>query len=155
MGMKKISVVLNTYNAELHLERVLNSVAGFDEVVVCDMESMDSTMEIARRCGCRVVTFPKGEHKICEPARDFAIHSASNDWVLVVDADELVPDTLRDYLYDRISSGAFDGALAVPRINLFMGEEFEERSDYQIRFFRKDRTTWPATYTRIRLLTAG
>lgn len=146
IGMNnKISVVINTYNAERHLARVLESLAGFDEVLVCDMESTDSTVEIASKYGCKVVTFPKGEHKICEPARDFAIHAASHDWVLVVDADELVPATLRDYLYSKIGSGKFTDALAIPRINLFMGEEFEERSDYQIRFFLKDKTRWPET----------
>ena len=33
---KKISVVINTYNAELHLQRVLDAVKDFDEVLVCD-----------------------------------------------------------------------------------------------------------------------
>ena len=81
---KKISVVINTYNAEQFLAQVLEAVKDFDETVVCDMESTDNTVEIAKSHGCRVVTFPKGEHRIVEPARDFAIHQASNDWVLVI-----------------------------------------------------------------------
>ena len=84
----KISVVINTYNAEQNLERVLESVQGFDEVLICDMESTDHTLEIARKKGCKVVTFPKADHKSAEPARTFAIQAASNPWVLVVDADE-------------------------------------------------------------------
>ena len=35
---KKISVVINTYNAERHLQQVINAAKGFDEIVVCDME---------------------------------------------------------------------------------------------------------------------
>lgn len=141
--MEKISVVINTYNAERYLREVLESLKGFDEVVVCDMESTDRTLDIAREYGCKIVTFPKGEHKICEPARDFAIHSASNDWVLVVDADELVPDALREYLYERINNG-FEGALAVPRKNKFIGLPAHGTPDYQLRFFRQSRATWPA-----------
>lgn len=141
----KISVVINTYNAQSFLAEVIESVAAFDEVVVCDMESTDATVEIAREHGCRVVTFPKQGYNICEPARNFAIHSAAYDWVFVVDADEVVPATLREYLYAKISSGEFQDAFAVPRINRFMGEEFEERSDYQIRFFPKIKTVWPET----------
>ena len=38
-----ISVVINTYNASCHLQQVLDTVKGFDEVVVCDMESTDDT----------------------------------------------------------------------------------------------------------------
>lgn len=55
----KISVVINTYNAEKHLKVVVEAVKDFDEVLVCDMESTDSTLAIAREMGCRIVTFPK------------------------------------------------------------------------------------------------
>lgn len=140
----KISVVLNTYNASRHLDRVLDSVAKFDEIVVCDMESTDDTLEIARKHGCKIVTFPKGEHRICEPARNTAIQSASNSWVLVIDADEIVPDGLREYLYDAIKNPDADFAFDIPRINRFMGREIHGTPDYQLRFFRKEKTDWPA-----------
>lgn len=139
---KGITAVMNTYNAEEHLDRVLESLKGFDEIVVCDMESTDRTREIAKSRGAKVVTFPKGEHKICEPARDFAIHAASNDWVLVVDADELVPDSLRTYLYKRIKDG-FSGSLAVPRRNMMIGRHVHDTPDYQLRFFRQSKAQWP------------
>ena len=85
-----ISVVINTYNASCHLQQVLDTVKGFDEVVVCDMESTDDTFDIAKRNGCKIVVFPRGNYQICEPARQTAIDAASCKWVLVVDADELV-----------------------------------------------------------------
>ena len=96
-----ISVVINTYNAEKHLSQVLDAVKDFDEVVVCDMESTDNTIGIAREYGCRIVTFPKGNITIVEPARNFAIHQAKHEWVLVVDADEVITPELREYLYNR------------------------------------------------------
>ena len=37
---EEITVVINTYNAARHLATVLEAVKGFDEVLVCDMESM-------------------------------------------------------------------------------------------------------------------
>ena len=40
----KITVVINTYNAARYLERVLQAVHDFDEVLVCDMESTDDTV---------------------------------------------------------------------------------------------------------------
>ena len=40
----KISVVINTYNAEQHLERVLESVQGFDEVLICDISFLKRTV---------------------------------------------------------------------------------------------------------------
>ena len=52
MEKKEISVVINTYNAEKFLQRVLDSVKGFNEIVVCDMESNDHTVEIAKLALC-------------------------------------------------------------------------------------------------------
>lgn len=139
-----ISVVINTYNASRHLERVLESVSGFDEVVVCDMESTDGTADIARRHGCRVVTFEKNGCDIVEPARQFAIGQASQPWVLVVDADELVPAALRDYLYGLTGGGECPDGLWIPRKNYFMGRFLHScYPDYILRFFRKEVTTWP------------
>lgn len=140
---QKISVVINTYNAERHLGQVLDSLTGFDEVVVCDMESTDSTRDIVKDYGCKIITFPKNEHKICEPARDFAIHSATYEWVLVVDADEIVPTSLREYLYQCIGNPDFNYALAIPRINRFLGGEATGSPDYQLRFFRQQSAVWP------------
>lgn len=56
---QRISVVINTYNAEQHLKAVIEAVKDFDEIVICDMESTDETLNIARSYGCKIVTFPK------------------------------------------------------------------------------------------------
>ena len=139
-----ISVVINTYNAEQHLERVLQSVKDFDEVVVCDMESTDATLDIARKYGCRVVTFERKDYNIVEPAREFAIHEARCEWVLVVDADELVTPQLHDYLYRCIKEANCPDGLFIPRKNYFMGRFMRcHYPDHILRFFRKDKTHWP------------
>ena len=141
---RKISVVINTYNASAHLKRVIGSVTGFDEILVCDMESTDDTVAIARGCGCRVVTFPKDGCDIVEPARQFAIDSASYDHVLVVDADELVPDELRNYLYGMLAGGSCPAGIAIPRRNYFMGRFMHScYPDYVLRFFDRRVTVWP------------
>ena len=141
---KKISVVINTYNAEEHLAACLEAVKDFDEVVVCDMESTDHTVDIAQRYGCRVVTFPKGNHKSAEPARTFAIQSASSPWVLVVDSDEIVTPELREYLYRRIGEPDCPAGLYLARRNKFMGRYTHGGGhDYQLRFFVREGTEWP------------
>lgn len=140
--MAKISAVINTYNAASQLPRALESLRHFDEIVVCDMESTDDTREIARKGGARVVTFPKGNYNICEPARDFAIRSASNLWVLVVDADEAVPEGLRKYLYEFAENPSAD-ALSLPFRSMFMGRFTSSRPERHVRFFRRDKAFWP------------
>ena len=141
----KISVVINTYNAAQHLEAVLESVKDFDELLVCDMESTDNTVEIARRHGCRIVTFERKQYNIVEPAREYAIHEARYDWVLVVDADELVTPALKEYLYDMIGRADCPDGLFIPRKNYFMGRFLHSHyPDHILRFMRKDKTHWPA-----------
>ena len=140
----KISVVINTYNAELFLQQVLDSVKDFDEVLICDMESTDGTLDIAREYGCRIVTFPKANHKSAEPARTFAIQSATSPWVLVVDADEIVTPELRSYLYHHIQKDNAVEGLYIPRLNKFMGKTMKcAYPDYQLRFFIREGTEWP------------
>lgn len=142
-----ISVVINTYNAEKHLERVLDAVKDFDEIVVCDMESTDSTLDIARKYGCKIATFPKGNITIVEPARNFAIKQATHEWVLVVDADEVITPELREYLYNRIGQADCPTGMFISRQNMFMGRYSNSKSsnDYQLRFMKRDKVDWPHT----------
>ena len=140
----KISVVINTYNAEKYLQQVLDSVKDFDEVVVCDMESTDDTVAIAREYGCKVLTFPKANHKSAEPARTFAIQSASSKWVLVVDADEVVTPELREVLYQKIKDPNCPAGYYIPRQNMFMSMFVRDfHYDFQLRFFIREGTEWP------------
>ena len=140
----KISVIINTYNAEQHLRKVLDSVKDFDEVVVCDMESTDHTLEIAKEYGCKIVTFPKENHTCCEPARTFAIQSASNKCAFVVDADEIVTPELREEIYERIQQPNVAAGYYIPRQNMFMSMFVRDfHYDYQLRFLVREGTEWP------------
>ena len=51
----KISVVINTYNAEAYLESVLKTLKDYDEILVCDMYSTDRTIEIAEKYNCHII----------------------------------------------------------------------------------------------------
>lgn len=141
---QSISVVINTYNAQRHLIQVLQSVSHFDEVVVCDMESTDGTVTIAKSMGAKVVRFPRGENNIVEVARQFALDSAQGPWILVIDADEVVTPKLYDYLRQRTEQPDCPAGLFVPFRNQVLGHTLHKR-DYHLRFFRKDCTVWPPT----------
>ena len=141
----RISVVINTYNAEQHLKKCLEAVKTFDEIVVCDMESTDSTVSIACEYGCKIVTFPKKNYNIVEPARNFAIQSASNKWVLVVDADEIITPELRQALYAQIARPDCPAGFFIPRRNLFMGMFVKDfHLEYILRFLIHEGADWPS-----------
>ncbi|MDD6209351.1 MAG: glycosyltransferase family 2 protein [Bacteroidales bacterium] len=140
----KISVVINTYNSANTLRKCLNAVSNFDEIVICDMYSTDETVAIAKEYTSRIVY-----HKhtgIVEPARNFAIAAATNEWILVVDSDEVVPGNLKDYLYQFISSPNEYKGLFLTRKNFFMGRFMHSSyPDYILRFFKKGSVEWPVT----------
>lgn len=143
-GRPKISAIVQTYNAAEHLERCLRALAPFDEILVVDMESTDDTAAIAARCGARVVVKERGEHRIVEAYRNFAIHEARYDWVLVVDADEIVPRALADYLYAEIERDPSPRAIMIPIRNYFMGRWMRAYyPDYILRFFNREGAEWP------------
>jgi len=144
MERQKISVVINTYNASQHLEKALQAAKDFDEIVVCDMESTDNTLDIARKYGCKIVTFPRGEHRIAEPARTTAIRAATNPWVLVVDADEIITPELREAVYEAVNRNDGTAGYMIPRKNLFMGMYIRDfHYEKLLRLFLRDKTTWP------------
>ena len=137
-----ISVVINTYNAALHLEKVLESVKDFDEILICDMHSSDSTLEIAKKYHCNIMFHEK--ISFVEPARNFAIQSAKNDWVLLLDADEVITSDLKAKLYQFKNNQEGNTALAIPRKNDFLAKWMRAAyPDYVYRFFRKDSIVWP------------
>jgi glycosyltransferase involved in cell wall biosynthesis len=137
-----VSVVINTYNAAAFLENCLEAVAPYcEEIIVCDMHSTDATREIAERFQCRILMH---EYMgMAEPARNFAVSHATQPWVLVVDADEMVPLSLWHALgaYSRREDAA--AAVRVPRKNLFFGRWMTHTyPDGQIRFFRQGHVSW-------------
>lgn len=96
--MATISVVINTLNADRLLENVLESVRQADEIIICDMRSEDRTIEIAQKFNYKIVYHERTG--IVEPARNWAMEQASGDWILVLDADEIVTPELWQFLKD-------------------------------------------------------
>lgn len=138
----KISVVINTYNAEKHLDKVLNAVKDFDEILICDMHSTDRTIEIAKKYNCTIIYHEKAN--FVESARTFAIQSAAHDWILTLDADELVPPALKDFLYEQIKRSDCPAGFRIPMKNYFMGRFMHcVYPSLLLRFFKKEGTFWP------------
>lgn len=137
-----ISVVINTYNAEKYLEEVLESVKQFDEIILCDMHSTDRTIDIAQKYNCTIIYHEYTGY--VEPARQYAVQAAKGEWIFIVDADELVPKDLHDYLYEQINQTDCPNGIKIPRKNYFMGRFMRcTYPDYILRFFRKENTICP------------
>lgn len=86
-----VSVIVLTKNEELYIERCVGSVSWADEVVILDSGSTDRTRELASSLGASVY---EQEWLGWSPQRMKAISLARNDWVFIVEADEIVSPEL-------------------------------------------------------------
>lgn len=136
----RISVAINTRNEERRLPYALRSVRPWvDEIVVVDMESEDRTVDIARSFGAVVFSVPPMGY--ADPARAFALSKCTGDWILVLDADELVPPTLASRLR-AIASGDVADVVMIPMWNYLLGAPlmatgWGPHQDVHPRFFRR------------------
>jgi len=140
-----IAAVINTLNEEPNLANCLSSLLPWtDDVLVVDMESDDGTAQIARDLGVRVTTIARSTH--VEAARARAIDLLDADWVLVMDADELVPVSLGLRLREIAETAEAD-MVDIPFRNFLLGVEttyagWELTADSHLRFFRKGTVSW-------------
>lgn len=133
----KISVVLNTVNDEKIIGRAIKSSAWADEVVVCDMHSEDKTAEVAKKAGARVVEHERKSY--VELSRNFNISQAKNDWILILDPDEEIPDGLSRKLQE-IAEEDKVSYVEIPRKNVIFSKWVKASMwwpDFNIRFFKK------------------
>ncbi len=110
-----------TYNEEPNLPQALDSVVGWArEVFVVDSFSTDRTVEIARRYGCHVV-----QHSFEDYAkqRNFALSALpiEAEWVFFLDADEWLPDKLKEEITSRFASGPLENGFLIRRRLIWMG----------------------------------
>lgn len=121
MSRVPISAVILTLNEELNIEYCLRSLRSWcDEIIVVDMLSEDRTPEIAQQYADRVVNHERIE--AFDAARSEGIRVASNEWILSIDADEVVPAGLARWIGAALETDPqFDVAL-IPRANVFLGQ---------------------------------
>lgn len=90
---KRLSVVLATRNEEVNIEKCIDSVKEItDEVIVVDEYSTDKTREIAEKLGA--VVYLEKHHDTFHITKQIALEKATGDWILQLDADEVVTQEL-------------------------------------------------------------
>lgn len=99
-----ISVIILTLNEELNLPQLLNSIDGWaKQVYVLDSFSIDKTVEIAKNAGCEVL-----QNKFVDYGAQFNYafdnFQIKTEWVLVMDADEWVTNSLKLEISELIKS---------------------------------------------------
>ncbi len=137
--MESISAVLITINEAENLDRCLRALTWVDEIVVIDGGSTDRTFEIASRYT------PKMSQRVFDNfsnQKNYGIEQAKGDWILSIDADEVVSPQLRDSIRKAAREGSPFNGFCVRRRNYVFGKSLRfggQGSEKLLRFFRKGR----------------
>lgn len=133
----KISAVIITRNESRNIRLTLSRLSWCDEIVIVDSNSSDDTVEICREFGCRV--FLKAFEGYGKQKR-YAVAQAKNDWVLCLDADEVLSEALIREILEEFHKGPSCDGYEFPLNLVFLGREFrsgKESGRYFLRLFNK------------------
>jgi len=152
----RLSACVICHNEERNIKRCLESLhAWVHEIIVVDSMSTDGTVEIARTYTDRIFQRPWPGY----PAqKNFALSKAETDWVLSLDADEMVSGALRDEISTEIAkSDALDG-YRIPRRSFYQGRWINHSGYYpdrQLRLFRREKGRWVGGRVHERMAVEG
>lgn len=141
-----ISLVIITLNEEKNIARCIQSVPWVDDIVVVDSMSQDKTVFIAEGLGARVVREPFRGYRA---QKEFATNLAKNDWVLSLDADEVLSPELSEeiqQLYkNSIQDSTAPSGYQMPRLSFYLGQFIRHGGwypDLQLRLFDRKKAKW-------------
>lgn len=143
--MKKLSVVLAVYNEEEKLEACLNAVKDLAwEIVIVDGGSTDKTVDIAKKFKAKIIqtTNPQNFHI----NKNKAIDAAKGDWILQLDADEIVTHELASEIKKVLNENSETNGYWIPRKNLFLGRYLMKGGqypDYTLRLYKRGKGRLP------------
>lgn len=143
---KKLSVVLAVYNEEKNIGTCLESAKDFAwEIVIVDGGSNDNTVNIAKGFGARIIQTKNLPNFHIN--KNIAIDAARGDWVLQLDADEIVTKELGVEIKRTISKNNEINGYWIPRRNFFLGRYLKKGGqypDYTLRLYKKGLGRLPA-----------
>ena len=135
----KISVYLITKNEGRHLDEVLSSVKGADEIVLVDSGSTDDTLTIAEQHDARII---HQDWLGYAKQKAFALEQCRNDWVINLDGDEVLPDGAFEQIQQRIAEGDING-IYLAHDDIFMGHSLPGHRHHRFRrVYRKSKSRW-------------
>ncbi|HEB9330844.1 TPA: glycosyltransferase [Campylobacter coli] len=143
MNLEKISVIIIVKNAQNTLLECLNSLKEFGEIILLNNESTDDTLKIAKEFQKEFTHLYIYESKFIGfgALKNLALSHAKNEWILNIDADEILEKETKEEL--KKLEIKEQNILALPRKNLYKGEWIKACGwwpDHVLRVFNKQHT---------------
>ena len=137
-----ISICIICFNEEKNIRRCLENSKWAEEIVVVDSMSQDRTVEIAREYTDKV---HQREWPGYIDQKNFALSKAKNDWILSVDADEEISQSLQYEIKAEIEKQDAKDGYRIPRRSFYQGRWIKHSGFYpdrQLRLFRRNKGYW-------------
>ena len=137
--MGSISAAVITLNEGQKLESCLRSLDWVDEIVVVDGGSKDNTVEIASRYAKKIRQRPFDDFA---SQKNYAVDLAGGEWVLSIDADEIVSNELKQSILKIVRRGDGRNGFFIRRTNILFGRPLRfgaQASEKVLRLFKKGR----------------
>ncbi|HEX7137540.1 MAG TPA: glycosyltransferase family 2 protein [Vicinamibacterales bacterium] len=144
--MPNVSVTVITKNEAADIGRALASAAWADEIIVVDSGSTDDTVAIARKYTDKVIV---REWPGYANQKNHAASLASNDWILSLDADEVVTPDLATEVRQTLSTDPPHAGFRIPRVTWHLGRWVRTTDwypDYQMRLYDRRSGNWTGNY---------
>ncbi|ENF5444441.1 glycosyltransferase [Campylobacter coli] len=143
MNLEKISVIIIVKNAQNTLFECLNSLKEFGEIILLNNESTDDTLKIAKEFQKDFTHLYIYESKFIGfgALKNLALSHAKNEWILNIDADEILENEAKEEL--KKLEFKEQNILALTRKNLYKGEWIKACGwwpDRVLRVFNKKHT---------------
>lgn len=134
-----LSVAIATYNEAENIDRCLKAVSDWvDEIIVVDGKSSDDTVKIAKQYKkCKIIS--TDNKAMFHINKQMAIDACQSDWILQLDADEVVTEELKNEILNTIEDSKFNG-FWINRQNYFLGKFLKKGGVYPdptIRLYRR------------------
>lgn len=134
-----LSVAIITYNEERIIEKTLSAIHNWvDEIVVVDSFSTDNTINILEMFS---IKFYQEKWQGYAKQKNLAISRCSGDWILVLDADEIVNPALKNEITNVIKKPGNKSGFHIKR-KFFIGKKWIRHGgyypDYQLRLFKNN-----------------
>ncbi len=148
---RMISATVIALNEEKDLPRCLESLKFCDEIILIDSGSTDRTVEVAKKYGAKVIQEPWRGYGA---QKNFAMQQAKNEWVLNLDADEVVTTELKNEILIEIQSQNPASGYFIARKTFYLGKWIQYGGwypNYVTRLCKKSISKWtePAVHEEL------
>lgn len=159
--MSSLSVVISAKNEEVKIKRTLQAISWADEIILVDSDSSDATASIAKKFTKKI--FRRANNSMLNINKNFGFTKATGDWILCLDADEVVTEELAQEIKEILQTLNPKPQTPIigywiPRKNIIFGKWIQHGlwwPDKQLRLFKRGLGRFPEKHVHEYLTVDG